>query len=422
MKNKKVTEPYLLDKLTSYCKQRVKNKKVIVACDTTDYNLNNHKNRISDMQGLGWSGDNTTIGFMHQGLLVYDRDNKSKCYGWAGSYFYKRDSAKKNDRAFRAKTPIEGKESYKWLGPSLQSRDTILDQAEHTLFVMDREADVFEVMSQLPKQSSADVLIRIQQNRRLKTLDGNSVKLYEDIERQPSLGIVNLRITGDARKRKKRIAHLEVKSTSYYIKRSAHIKDKSKYPKELKMQIVQVREQPCSVPMGEKPIIWRLWTSEPVENFNKAVELLNCYISRWHIEEAFRLLKTEGFDIESTELESGIGIRKLLLIAMQVSVKIMQLKSARLGNSEEKIVEYFTADEIEFMDQINDQLEGQTEKLKNPNDKNSLSFASWVIARFGGWKGYESQRPPGTITFKKGLERFELAYLGYAIGKDVCKR
>jgi hypothetical protein len=107
---------------------------------------------------------------------------------------------------------------------------------------------------------------------------------------------------------------------------------------------------------------------------------------------------------------------------MEASIKIMQLKSARDGNSNEMTIDYFPPEEIEFMEQINYQLQGDTEKLKNPNDKNSLSFASWIIARLGGWKGYESQRPPGTITFKKGLERFEMAYLGFVVGKDMCKR
>lgn len=395
---------------------------MLVLCDTTDYNLNNHKNRITDMQGLGWSGDNTTIGFMHQGLLVHDREKKSKCYGWAGSYFYYRVSPEKHIRSYRDNTPIEGKESYKWLGPSLQIRDSVLEQCEHALFVMDREADIYEVMSQLPKSSTSDILIRIQQNRRVKTLDGNSVKLYEDIEQQPIIGIVRIKIAGEGKKKKKRIAKLEIKISSYYISCSKHIIDKSKYPRELKMQAIQVKEHPETVPEGEEPLLWRLWTSEPIEDFAKAVELLECYSTRWYIEEAFRLLKTEGFDIESTELESGTGIRKLLIIAMEASIKIMQLKSARDGNSNEMIIDYFTPEEIEFMEQINYQLQGDTEKLKNPNDKNSLSFASWIIARLGGWKGYESQRPPGTITFKKGLERFEMAYLGFVVGKDMCKR
>ena len=110
----------------------------------------------------------------------------------------------------------------------MQSRDRVLEQAEHALFVMDREADIFEVMSRLPKAGTSDVLIRIQQNRRVKTLDGKSVKLYENIEQQPTIGIVKIKISGEDKKKKKRIAKLEVKISSYYISRSNHIIEKSK--------------------------------------------------------------------------------------------------------------------------------------------------------------------------------------------------
>ena len=113
LKNEKVTEAYLMENLTMCCKHRIKGKKVLVLCDTTDYNLNSHKNRIKDIQGLGWSGDNTTLGFMHQGLLVHDREQKAKCNGWAGSYFYYRDSPEKHVRSYRSNTSIEGKESFK---------------------------------------------------------------------------------------------------------------------------------------------------------------------------------------------------------------------------------------------------------------------------------------------------------------------
>ena len=51
-------------------------------------------------------------------------------------------------------------------------------------------------------------------------------------------------------------------------------------------------------------------------------------------------------------------------------------------------------------------MEGKTEKLKNPYKKSTLQYATWVIARLGGWKGYASERKPGITTLWIGLEKF----------------
>ena len=53
-----------------------------------------------------------------------------------------------------------------------------------------------------------------------------------------------------------------------------------------------------------------------------------------------------------------------------------------------------------------EKLEGNTQKQKNPHDPNSLAFATWVIARLGGWRGLKSQRPLGIKTISKGLLKF----------------
>ncbi len=66
-------------------------------------------------------------------------------------------------------------------------------------------------------------------------------------------------------------------------------------------------------------------------------------------------------------------------------------------------------------------LEGRTRKQQNPYPRYTLAWASWLIARLGGWSGLQSQRPPGIRTLFKGLQTFESIFQGWilAYAQDV---
>jgi len=55
-------------------------------------------------------------------------------------------------------------------------------------------------------------------------------------------------------------------------------------------------------------------------------------------------------------------------------------------------------------------LEGKTDRQKNPHPVKSLARATWVVARLGGWNCY--YKPPGPITFRRGMERFHAIHHG----------
>ena len=140
------------------------------------------------------------------------------------------------------------------------------------------------------------------------------------------------------------------------------------------------------------------------------------------MEEMFRLMKAEAFDVESSELEKPENLFKLGVLVMEASLMIKQLKAVREEESQIKVDSLFSPEEIECLTALNAELKGTTDKQSNPFNNQSLSWASWIIARIGGWKGYASQRPPGSITYKRGLEKFYDVYEGFQIAKLVYKR
>ncbi|MFN8349354.1 MAG: hypothetical protein U0X91_30410 [Spirosomataceae bacterium] len=92
-------------------------------------------------------------------------------------------------------------------------------------------------------------------------------------------------------------------------------------------------------------------------------------------------------------------------------------------NQNQAVNELFTESEIECLKVLNVKFSGNTpggvRKIKKPLPDTALSWAFWVIARLGGWKGYNSQRPPGVIILYKGIKKFELILMGYELQRCV---
>lgn len=147
------------------------------------------------------------------------------------------------------------------------------------------------------------------------------------------------------------------------------------------------------------------------------MHIIEIYRTRWNIEQIFRLLKKQGFQIENSELTSGWAIRKLTILLLNNVLRIMQLLLSYGKEESQPIQEVFNDDEIKCLKQLSLQYEKSGTMVNNHYDIDKLSWASWIIARIGGWKGYKTQRPPGPITMKRGLEQFELIFQGWLLAK-----
>ena len=141
---------------------------------------------------------------------------------------------------------------------------------------------------------------------------------------------------------------------------------------------------------------------------------------RWYIEQLFRLLKKQGFNIEGTQLESGWAIRKLVILLLNTALRTMQLYLAYDTDESQGIEEVFEDEEIQCLKMIELKQNKETPKLlKNPFSPDKLSWASWLSGRLGGWKGSAKQRKPGPILLKRGLEKFTMIYERWKLAKNL---
>ena len=142
------------------------------------------------------------------------------------------------------------------------------------------------------------------------------------------------------------------------------------------------------------------------------------YRQRWSIEQLFRTLKNQGLKLEDSQLEDAERLIKLVAVAARAATIIMQLVQARDGASNQSADIVFSPPEIEVLEALVPKLQGNTALQKNPHPKRTLAWATWVIAKLGGWDGYPKSIPPGPITLRHGLERFQSLVEGWSL-RDV---
>lgn len=384
---------------------------VLAIQDSSEINLQRHAGRVD---GLGTVGNGTDLGFFVHPLLAVDADDGA-CLGLAHLHLWQRTQGK---APHYKKLPIEEKESARWIDTVVAGKKRLTEAAIITV-VADREADIYELWDRLP-DARTHLLIRACRDRNLAS---GGATLFDWMDGQAVQGSYRITLPVTP-KRSAHEALLHVRFGAVTLKKPQNCSDKQASP-HLTLNVIDVVEDAATVVGNEDPVHWRLLTTHAVDSMEDARRCIRWYCQRWHIEQAFRTVKRQGLDVESSQLEHGVRLEKLAVMALSAAVRIMQLTLAREGGSPRPATDAFDADEIDVLQHVQPTLEGKTEKQKNPHPIRSLAWAAWIIARLGGWKGYASERKPGPITMLRGLQAFSTIRQGWllarsAVFKDVC--
>jgi DDE family transposase len=400
--NDKVTVERLIEGWSEQTVSAVAGRHVLAIQDTSEINFATTPAR---RRGLGEIGKGGGRGVLVHAMVAVEA-TRGSCLGLVAGSVYTRKGRVKSPHAKRS---LKDKESRRWIDTAIQAK-TVLAKAATVTIVADRESDIYAEWATLPG-GNLHLLTRVMHDRAVAgggTLSGVMAALPFAATRSLDLLATH--------KRAARCTEVSLRFGNVEVCRP-NGPDAKGLAKTVSLTLVEVIE--LHPPEGVEPVHWRLLTTHDVTDVAAAWQIVDWYRLRWVIEQLFRLMKTHGLRIEDSQLTSAETLIKLAAIATKAAAVTLQLVQARDGKGGEPASNAFSKSDIAVLDSLDASYQGRTALQKNPHVRHSLAWATWIIARLGGWDGYPSSKPPGPITLRHGLEYFRAIAKGWAL-RDVC--
>jgi hypothetical protein len=320
-----------------------------------------------------------------------------------------RDADAPPSRAERYRTPVEGKESVKWLTGILGALEQLAAH-QRGILVADREADIFELYH-VCQAHDADLIVRAAQNRCLADSAG---KLADAATAAPVRGQARVAV-GRARERQPRQTTVTIRSTtvtlappqlaSYAAARRRWWDDHPDVARlvpadlaPLPLGVVEVTED--APPAGVTPLHWRLLTSLPVDTLAACQPVIDGYAKRWLVERFHYVLKS-GCRLEQLQLEAADRWRRATLLYSVVAWQLLWL--SEIGRQQPG-VSAASVVPTALWQAVGALVTGQV-----PDTAPDLATLVAQIGRLGGHLGRTGDGPPGVKTLWRGLRRVQIA-------------
>jgi hypothetical protein len=347
-----------------------------------------------DRRGLGKIKKGNVHGALLHAMVGVDADS-GILLGLVGGRIWTREDKLVTPHAKRT---VADKESARWIVTAEQARQTLAGAATITL-VADRESDFYAHWARSP---GGDVHLLTRLMRDHAVVEGGTVRTALAALPVADHAVIALRERAD---RQPRDAHVRLRFGAMTLKRPANTVEKN-LPDGVAVRVVEIIEP--EPPPGVEPIHWIVLSTHDVATAADAWRLVGWYQRRWTIEQFFRTMKRQGLRVEDSQITTAERLLKLIAIAASAAVIVLQLVQARDGRDPQPASLAFDPAEVALITRINQRIQGKTPRQRNPHPDNTLAWATWVIAKLGGWHEYE-RKPPGPITLFNGLAIFRAA-------------
>lgn len=321
---------------------------------------------------LGHTGaykKSSSKGILAHSVLMVDAETE-QTIGLAEQHRWCRKDENFGTANDRKRRPYETKESYKWQRSSEAMSLRYESVMDNIISVCDRESDMFEYIDYKSKQHQRFV-VRAKHERMVNT-QGDRLTPY--IEQQSSALSYQVKIQQKGG-RKSRIANVAVR---YAL---VTIYPPKKYRKSDCISLTVISCNEISPPDGVSPLCWKLYTNEPINAGNDALQIVRYYELRWRVEEFHKAWKSAGTQVESFRLQTRHNLEKIIVITAFIAIRLLQLREL-INNKEEaksaSCEKYFSPLEWKLM-------WSKTERKSLPKGPPSMYWAYYALAKLGRW-------------------------------------
>ena len=360
--------------------------KVLLVSDTTEFRFS------TEREGLGVLSGQRRDGFLGHLTMAVSADARRTPLGVLGLETLVRPSRKgQRDKVTRKKDPE--RESLRWLRCAKEAGQLV--EGVEAIHVMDREADIYELLAGLVGEGRR-FIIRSGQDRKVD--DGLLSTAVESAAMQFSREVklsarANAQAPANRRHypaRRSRLVLLSISTMHVTLRKPVNTFEPG-LPPSVAVNLVRVWETDC--PPGEPPVEWRLFTTEPIDTRQQIEEIIDGYRARWLIEEYFKALKT-GCNFERSQLESLHSLKNLLGIYIPIAWQLLALRSSARDQPEAPATAVLSSTQIAALRLI--------VRGKPLPAEPSVGDVATAIADLGAH--IKSNGPPGWQVLARGFE------------------
>jgi len=376
---------------------------LLLVQDTTEVDLTRPTQQVF---GAGPLDHESRLGAYYHPLMAFNAEGLALGTVWSKSWEREkihsgRTAAEK--MRYRRATPIEDKESMRWLEGVRQAKRVAQECPGATcVCIADSEADIYELFAEprlVGGRRELQLLIRACQNRLLTDSDQHLLSAVRatDCLYQCTVEISSRKQKSQAQTGKRkttrdaRQATVEIRATAVTLKPPA------RFDRELPaipINVVLVEE--TNPPTGQVAIQWLLLTTLPVNHSMQVQRIVEYYCVRWQIEIYFRTLKS-GCRIEERYFERIGRLQNCLAVYVIIAWRILYL--CRLGRDcpDLDCEVIFSASEWKAVYTI-------VCRRPLPEKPPTLNEMVRMVASLGGYV-IRAKTNPGTQTLWLGLQR-----------------